>query len=574
MSKENIATEKVKFHQRIGFKIVLLAVLLTAFTAAVILVISTTISKKTLVDNTKNDMTTITEAYGQYVSTGFMLVQAGMYDLNYVLETCLKDCKIEGLDTSYGYLVSADGTMMYHPNPEKIGQPVENSVVKGLVSDIAAGKVQGGDCETVEYDYKGATKYAGYYIIPTVNAILVVTADEDEVLEGINNATRSITVIAIVIVIIAAIISYILGMIITNPIKKVTAVVEKTSDFDFTDVEGIDKFVTRKDECGVIMRAVVDMRKALRGILGDISSVSHQINTNVGELAGAGREVNSICTDNSATTEQLAASMQETSATAESIGNSVDSMKSAASEIKDLSVKGEGLAREIMERAEGLKKTTEEATVRTKTMYKDVKTKTDEAIEDSKSVNKINELTEAIMAISSQTSLLALNASIEAARAGDAGRGFAVVATEIGNLADQTSSTVANINEIVTEVNEAVAKMTRSLGETVDFLENIVIKDYEQFTDVSIQYNNDADTFQNSMQTIEGEVRSLNDAIEAISISVNGIVDTVSEAATGVNDIAEKTTDVVVKTSKNNDLTYDCEQNVKKLNDIEKMFSL
>lgn len=572
MNKENMATEKVTFVHRIGFKIILLAVLLTAFTSAVITVSSAIISKKTVVQNTKNDIKTIAEAYGQYTSTGFMLVQAGMYELDYVLQTCLKDCKIEGLDTSYGYLVGADGTMLYHPNADKIGQPVENSVVKGLVSDIQAGKIPDPDC--VVYDYKGETKYAGYYIIPNVNAILVVTADEDEILEDINATIRSLAFATVGIIVIAIIISYILGMIITAPIKKVTTVVEKTSDFDFTDIEGLDVFLKRKDECGVIMRAVVDMRKALRGILGDISSVSHQINYNVGELAGAGREVNSICTDNSATTEQLAASMQETSATAESIGNSVDSMKSAASEIKDLSVKGEGLAREIMERAEGLKKSTEEATVRTKTMYKDVKIKTDEAIEDSKSVNKINELTEAIMAISSQTSLLALNASIEAARAGDAGRGFAVVATEIGNLADQTSSTVANINEIVSEVNEAVAKMTRSLGDTVDFLENIVIKDYEQFTDVSIQYNNDADTFQNSMQTIEGEVRSLNDAIEAISVSVNGIVDTVSEAATGVNDIAEKTTDVVVKTSKNNDLTYDCEQNVKKLTDIEKMFSL
>ena len=572
MNKENMATEKVTFVHKIGFKIILLAVLLTAFTSAVITVSSAIISKKTVVQNTKNDMKTIAEAYGQYTSTGFMLVQAGMYELDYVLQTCLKDCKIEGLDTSYGYLVGADGTMLYHPNADKIGQPVENSVVKDLVSDIQAGNIPDPDC--VEYDYKGESKYAGYYIIPNVNAILVVTADEDEILEDINATIRSLAFATCGIIVIAIIISYILGMIITAPIKKVTTVVEKTSDFDFTDIEGLDVFLKRKDECGVIMRAVVDMRKALRGILGDISSVSHQINYNVGELAGAGREVNSICTDNSATTEQLAASMQETSATAESIGNSVDSMKSAASEIKDLSVKGEGLAREIMERAEGLKKSTEEATVRTKTMYKDVKIKTDEAIEDSKSVNKINELTEAIMAISSQTSLLALNASIEAARAGDAGRGFAVVATEIGNLADQTSSTVANINEIVSEVNEAVAKMTRSLGDTVDFLENIVIKDYEQFTDVSIQYNNDADTFQNSMQTIEGEVRSLNDAIEAISVSVNGIVDTVSEAATGVNDIAEKTTDVVVKTSKNNDLTYDCEQNVKKLTDIEKMFSL
>ena len=129
MSKENMATEKVSFHQRIGFKIILLAVILTVLSAGIVLVTSTYISKKTLVESTKNDMKTIAEAYGQYVTTGFMLVQNGMYELDYVLNTCLKDCSVEGLETSYGYIVSADGTMLYHPNADKIGQPVENSVV-------------------------------------------------------------------------------------------------------------------------------------------------------------------------------------------------------------------------------------------------------------------------------------------------------------------------------------------------------------------------------------------------------------------------------------------------------------
>ncbi|MBO4462412.1 MAG: methyl-accepting chemotaxis protein, partial [Lachnospiraceae bacterium] len=485
MSKEKTTNQgKVGFFQKIEFKIILAAVLLVAITATVLLTVAITVSKRTLTDSTKNNMVSMARAYGEYTTTGFMLVQNGLYELDYVLNTCLKDADIVGLDSSYSYIVSADGTMMWHPNADKIGKPVENEVVKDLVAQIQAGKTPENDC--AEYEYKGETKYCGYYILPNM-AILVVTADESDVMEDVNKAEQLLILIVIVIIIVAVVIAAIIGRIISAPLSTVTKVVEKTADFDFSEDGDADKFLKRKDECGVIMRAVIDMRAALRNIVGDISSVSKQINTNVDALAGAGKEVNSICTDNSATTEELAASMAETTATAESIGTSVNSMKSAASEIRDLSVKGEELAREIMERANGLKKTTEEATVRTKSMYKDVKDKTEEAIEDSKSVNKINELTEAIMAISSQTSLLALNASIEAARAGDAGRGFAVVATEIGNLADQTSSTVANINEIVAEVNEAVAKMTRSLGDTVDFLENIVIKDYEQFSDVSIQ---------------------------------------------------------------------------------------
>lgn len=572
MSKKEGTNKGVKLHQRIGFKIILLSVVLTVLASAVLLTVSINKSKNELLENTQNDMLSITKAYGEYTNTGFMLVQNGMYELDFVLSTCLGNARIGGLESSYAYVVSPEGIMMYHPNAEKIGNPVENSVVKGLVEEIQEGKIPEPDC--VEYEFKGTMKYAAYYILAN-NAILVMAADQDEVLEGIDEVVNFLLIFVVALVVIAFVLSFVLGKQISRPIKIVTEVVEKTAAFDFKDDgQDVDKFVSRKDECGQIMRAVVNMRDSLRDIVGDITNVSRQIHNNVGELSDAGREVNSICTDNSATTEQLAASMEETSATAESIGTSVDGMKASAEEIRDLSIKGENLAKEIMERAKGLNKTTKDATERTKSMYNDVKEKTNVAIEDSKAVNKINELTEAIMAISSQTSLLALNASIEAARAGDAGRGFAVVATEIGNLADQTSNTVANINEIVGEVNEAVDKMTKSLNETVDFLENIVIKDYEQFMDVSVQYNNDADTFQGSMQTIENEVMMLNEAIENITDSVKGIVETVSEAASGVNDIAEKTTDVVEKTSKNNDLTYDCSESVKKLNEIEEMFHL
>ena len=178
------------------------------------------------------------------------------------------------------------------------------------------------------------------------------------------------------------------------------------------------------------------------------------------------------------------------------------------------------------------------------------------------------------MEITTQTNLLALNASIEAARAGEAGRGFAVVATEIGALANQSSETVANINQIVGEVTDTVARMSDTLTESINFLETVVIKDYEQFVDVSVQYSEDASTFQQSMQEIEQSIETLTNAIDNVTTSLSGISSTVSESTIGVTDIAAKTSDIVMKTSDNGKMISNCLSSIDKLRDIANTFKI
>ena len=196
------------------------------------------------------------------------------------------------------------------------------------------------------------------------------------------------------------------------------------------------------------------------------------------------------------------------------------------------------------------------------------------SIEGSKAVEKINELTNAIMAISSQTSLLALNASIEAARAGEAGKGFAVVATEIGSLASQTSETVGSINTIVADVNHAVSTLAEALRDTVEFLDKVVLKDYEQFAEVGDHYYTDSEGYSSGMSTIEESVIKLTDTIAEIAGALDGINSTVNESTIGVTDIADKTTNVVEQTVQNNELVENCIETVEKLNEITKIFRI
>jgi methyl-accepting chemotaxis protein len=200
--------------------------------------------------------------------------------------------------------------------------------------------------------------------------------------------------------------------------------------------------------------------------------------------------------------------------------------------------------------------------------------KADSALEGAKAVDKINELTNSIMEISDQTSLLALNASIEAARAGEAGRGFAVVAGEIGNLAKQTTEAVANINSIVGDVIDAVRNMSDCLNETNSFIGDTVLTDYENFAKVSEQYQQDADAFKDSMVQIREGVGSLDSQINEVTGSIGGISESVTDSANAISDIAGKTSDIVNGTGTTSEKVDECRECVSDLEGIVKEFRL
>ena len=565
--KNSVAdNDRVPFIRSISAKIMLLVFVCVALTV--------TVCTFMLVRKAKSEITNVTLDYIEYVSKAERdllnrkaptAVNADFY------KSALGDVCISTISGSYAYLVSSDGTMLYHPTESKIGQPVENEVVKGLVAKLQAGQTP--EDGVARYLYKGSYKYAGY-AITNKNQILVLSADEDVALAPMNKIRNIGIIVSVVMLIVSLAGAYAMSVLITRPIKQITEILDKTSKFDFRHNPNSAKLCKRHDENGVMARAVSGMRASLRRMVTSIEEASNKINGNVDQLEDVTNVVNSMCTDNSATTEELAAGMQETTATTESIYANIGYMKTGAEDIQALSEAGDTLSREVMERAAALREKTVTAASRTKEKYESVKVRSDKAIEDSKAVEKINALTEAIMAISSQTSLLALNASIEAARAGEAGRGFAVVATEIGNLANQTSMTVSDINNIVGEVNDAVSNMSGCLSETGTFLEETVLTDYAEFAQVSEQYNDDAVKFQESMNDVHESIINLTDSIAKISDAMSGITSTVGESTVGVTDIAEKTTDMVTRTSETSGLVEESKNCVVQLQDIVGEFQM
>ena len=483
----------------------------------------------------------------------------------------LSGIKMEGVDSSYVYMVDSDGIMLYHPSPDKIGQKVENAAVAAVVTMLHEGSKP--EDSVITYDFQGTKKYAAYSLTDD-NKIVVATADQDEIMNPISTLVFWLVRLSLIVMAGCVIVGYVVSKIICRPIEHLTEIIHNTSEMDFRPNPRSNKLCSRKDETGKMAQAVRLMRKNLKEMVADLDQASSQITNSVESMEKVTDTIYRMCSDNSATSEQLAAGMQEAAAATAMMNESAGTIRDGAKNIHSIASDGADVSKEIMDRAEDLKAKTVTASSKTMEMYRNVKEKSEQAIRDSKAVDRINELTGTIMQISSQTGLLALNASIEAARAGEAGRGFAVVATEIGNLANQTSGAIADINVIVQDVVLAISNMSGCLEETTRFLENTVVADYKEFEQVSEQYREDADTFKGNMENVRSAVKELADSIDNIVNALDGINHTVGESAVGITDIAEKTGTMAQKAGETNDIAAECEECVGQLEGIVNKFVL
>ncbi len=549
---------------------ILIFVIATLFViAALLTIVSVKKASSTINDNISQHILDETIAYGAYLEEKVSNNGGALTYDEY--NKILAQVKVSGYKSSYAYIVDKEGTMMYHPTKDKVGKPVSNEVVKGLVEGLSKGKRPAPECVT--YIFKDAWKYAAYDILSD-DSILVITMDQSE-LDGSINSFRNQSLLAGIIAgVVLIIISIFVAFIIVKPFKLIIQSTDKIAKLDLTEDPIAKKLSSRTDEVGRIAIAVMNVKGAFIDIITTINEIATALHDNAQNVRDISSIISEQSSDNSATTEQLAASMQETSATTETIDNNIAHIKEKIDDIADLTGQGSKLAQEIMDRAVSLKASSSQAIDRTQKMLDNVKDQTTLAIAKSKAVEKIQELTSAIKAIAAQTGLLSLNASIEAARAGEQGRGFAVVAGEIGNLASQSTEAVNNITSIVTEVQQAVVNMTECLNTTLKFLEETVATDYQDFSEVGVKYSEDASSFDKSMSTISKSSNELSEGIKDIVVAINGINTTISEATAGISDISEKTNDMVESTTRTNTMIEENFEDAVKLRELVSRFKI
>ena len=506
-----------------------------------------------------NYLLDLTLSYGSELDETLTRVDNKMLEHVHTMQGIVEKAQLEGIDSSYGYIVSTDGTMLYHPTAEKIGQPVENETVKKIVAEVEAGKTP--EPEVVSYMFDGTQKYAACYVSEN-GFIFVMTADDTDLLKAANKLQARGLGTAVVVLIFGVFIAWICARRMTRPLIRVTSAVDRIAGFDLTEDPELIALDKNKGQTGAIAHAVLHMKQALRSMVQQIREQSANIHQASGQL-----EENATATSGNVDSVETAVNEIATGATSQAtetqratedvvmMGTMIENTSTQVENLNSTAVEMSNASASARDALEELNHINEKAIESIEVIYQQTHTTNESAL-------KIKDVTELIASIAEETNLLSLNASIEAARAGDAGKGFAVVASQIQKLAEQSNASTKKIDDIIhmlltdsenavhtmEEVREVMHQQSEKVEQTKQVFDSVnqgidqSISGMETISEHTRQLDhareNIVDTVQN-LSAIAQENAASTEETNAVVMEIGGVMQQISGNAQGLRRIAD-----------------------------------
>ena len=562
MKKENQQRSAVPLAKSFRGKVDLLVLLAIVVSVVLILVATVPAAQSRLQGTVKNYMLDMAKAYGASLDEEITYNGEDKILNAETLGDVVGSAKVTGIESSYAYVVTKDGTMMYHPTEEKIGKPVENEVVKGLVAQIQDGKVPA--AAVTDYLFNGEIKYASYYVskIDGTPFILVISADENEVVAPVKSILTRAILFGLLIAIAIMVIEALLIRKSLRPVVMLEEIINRMSQLDVRQNETLDRLAKRSDEFGVMSKAIQGLQQQLGQTVQTIKGQSEKLfsssdtmmksATNMSETSS---QVDQAVSDIAQGATSQADSTQKATDTVVRIGEMIEAATAAVAQLDTVSKQ----MTEAQNTASGILNDLDEINKQTTDAVDEIARQTDQTNE---SAAKIQEVTSLISSIAEETNLLSLNASIEAARAGEAGRGFAVVAEEIGKLAEQSNQSAKQIEDIIAQLvadssrsvrtmeavreitsrqsqdigktNEAFGKITEGIAASNECVSNIS----NQMRDMDLARAEVVDTVENLSAIAEENAASTQESSASVT-QINEIAGDIRESSGNLRDIAE-----------------------------------